>query len=136
MIIVDVEQGTDEWFAARTGIPTASMFDKIITPTGKKSTSAKAYMNQLLADWYVGRPVDPWEGNKFTEIGNERESESRDLYAFLTDNTVEEVGFCLYDEQALIGCSPDGLVGDLPPPSYSTSSAQTVWSSLLPCHPP
>ncbi len=112
MIVLEVEQGTVEWHLARCGIPTASMFKSIITPTGKASTSAKTYMNQILADWKAGKPVDPWEGNKFTEIGTERESESRALYELLTDNVVNEVGFCFKDEQRLVGASPDGLVGN------------------------
>jgi hypothetical protein len=34
MIILDLEQGTPEWLQARLGIPTASNFGNIITPTG------------------------------------------------------------------------------------------------------
>jgi len=112
MIRLDMEQGSSEWHLARGGIPTASMFKSILSPTGKPSTSAKGYMNQLLADWKAGKPVDPWEGNKFTDIGTERESESRDLYQLLTDNEVTEVGFCFKDDDRLVGCSPDGLCGD------------------------
>lgn len=32
MRVIDCEQGTEEWFAARSGVPTASEFSKIITP--------------------------------------------------------------------------------------------------------
>lgn len=32
MIIVDVEQGSPEWWQARLGVPTASEFDSIVTP--------------------------------------------------------------------------------------------------------
>lgn len=112
MIILDLEQNTPEWHQARLGIPTASMMSSIITSTGKPSTSAKTYMNQLLADWYAGKPVDNWEGNKFTEIGHEREKEVIDLYQFITDNPVQQVGFCFKDDKREVGCSPDGLVGD------------------------
>jgi len=35
MIILDHEQGTEEWFAARLGKPSASNFAKLITQTGK-----------------------------------------------------------------------------------------------------
>ena len=34
MIIHEVEQGSGDWLKLRLGIPTASEFDKIITPTG------------------------------------------------------------------------------------------------------
>ena len=41
MIIVDVEQGTPEWFAKRCGVITASKFSQIVTSKGAKSTQAK-----------------------------------------------------------------------------------------------
>lgn len=111
MIELDMEQGTEEWHQARLGIPTASMMSSIITSTGKASTSAATYMNQLLADWKAGKTVDNWEGNKFTEIGHEREPEITSLYELITEQKVEPIGFCFKDESKLVGCSPDGLVG-------------------------
>jgi putative phage-type endonuclease len=112
MIICDNPQGSEEWLADRLGVPSASSFGKIITATGKPSTSAPTYMNQLLAEWLAGEPVDAWEGNQWTEIGNEREQQARDQYSFISDNEVEQVGFCLKDDRKLVGMSPDGLVGD------------------------
>jgi hypothetical protein len=126
MIVLDMEQGTDEWLKARSAIPTASMFSSIITSTGKASTSAKAYMNQLLAEYVAGGPVDAWEGNKYTEIGTEREPESRALYSLLTDNEVNEVGFCFKDQTRLVGCSPDGLVGDSGLVEFKNPKASTL----------
>lgn len=32
MIVIDCEQGTEDWWQARIGIPTASDFDRIVTP--------------------------------------------------------------------------------------------------------
>jgi hypothetical protein len=112
MIISDNPQGSDEWLLERSCIPTGSCFNKIISSTGKSSTSSKAYMNELLANYEAGKPVDAWEGNSFTQIGTEREPESRDLYSFLTDNEVTEVGLCFKDDKKLVAVSPDGLVGD------------------------
>jgi len=40
VIILDHEQGSPEWLAARLGKPSASMFNKLITQTGKPSSSA------------------------------------------------------------------------------------------------
>ncbi len=126
MIVLDIPQGTEAWHKARCGVVTASGVKNIITPTGKKSTSAAGYMNQLLADWFAGEPVDAWEGNKFTEIGHEREPESRALYEFLTDAIVEEVGFVYLDDDRLIGASPDGLVGDSGLVELKNPKASTV----------
>lgn len=112
MIVVDCEQGTEEWLVLRAGIPTASMFSKIITSTGKASTSANAYMNALLADWYVGRPVDAWEGNEWTQRGNELEPRARKLYEMIVGEETKQVGFCFKDDGRTVGCSPDSFVGE------------------------
>lgn len=105
-------QGSDEWLVDRCGIPTASMFKSIVTSTGKPSTSAKTYMNSLLADWLAGKPVDAFEPTDAMKRGTEREAEARELYSFITDNKVVETGFWFKDERKLVGCSPDGLVND------------------------
>lgn len=111
MILINCEQGSPEWFAARLGIPTASGFDKIITPTGRPSTQAEGYMNRLLAEWLMGKPVDI-EKSEWMERGTEMEVEARKLYEFQTDTTVETVGLIYQNERKLVACSPDGLVGD------------------------
>ncbi len=112
MIITEFEQGSEEWLQVRSGIPTASEFSKIITMAGSKSTSQKTYMNTILADWCAGKPVDTWEGNDWTQRGNELEPEARKLYELITGNKVEQVGFCFKDDKKMSGCSPDGLLGD------------------------
>lgn len=110
MIIVDCEQGTEEWFAARCGIPTASCFDKIITSTGKKSTQSDTYLNQLIGESFVG--VQPSYSNEAMDRGKELEAEARGLFEFITDLEVQEVGLCYKDELKTVSCSPDGLIGD------------------------
>ena len=111
MIVCEAEQGTDQWYIDRMGIPTASEYAKILTSTGKASTSAAGYMNQLLADWLAGKPVDRWGGNDATATGHDREAEARDMYSFISGNDVKEIGLCLRDDR-MTGCSVDGLVGD------------------------
>lgn len=102
------EQGSTEWHLDRLGIPTASMFKSIITSTGKPSTSSKAYMYGLLADWLAGKPVDKFEPTQAMQTGTEREAEARDLYSFVSGNEVTETGFWFKDDKKLTGCSPDG----------------------------
>lgn len=136
MIILDIPQNTDEWHQARLGIPTASMMSSIITSTGKASTSAKTYMNQLLADWVAGKPVDNWEGNKFTEIGHDREQEVVSLYQLITDNTIEPIGFCFKDENRQVGCSPDGLVDENGLFEQKNPKGSTMIKYLLNSNPP
>ncbi|MDA3853324.1 MAG: YqaJ viral recombinase family protein [Bacteroidales bacterium] len=112
MIECKHEQGTEAWHIDRLGIPTASMYKSIITSTGKLSTSAKTYMNALLADWLAGKPVDKFEPTLAMQTGTEREAEARDLYSFISDNEVTETGFWFKNDKKLTGCSPDGFVGD------------------------
>lgn len=111
LIIRDIEQGSDEWFALRAGIPTASEFAKIYTATGKASTSADTYMYNLLAEWLIG-PQGETYTNEHMERGKELEDEARDNYVFLSDNDVEQITFAYKDERRLVGCSPDGLIGN------------------------
>lgn len=110
--IYDLEQGSPEWQAVRLGIPTASCFDRIVTPAkGELSKQAGTYRNELLAEWLSGMPGDSFS-NDWTERGNELEAEARAYYAFHSDTEVSQVGFVYADEARMVGCSPDGLVSD------------------------
>lgn len=128
--ICEHEQGSEEWHLDRLGIPTASSFDKIITTTGKPSTSSTTYMNQLLADWFAGYPVDPWAGNVHTENGNEREPQARELYSFINDVVVEQIGFCRL-KRIDVGCSPDGMVNDNAVVEFKCPKGATLIGYLL-----
>jgi len=111
MIIVECKQGTDEWFQAKLGILTASEFNKIITPAKlEPSKSADGYINKLVAEWLRGKPDESYQSD-WMKRGLEIEEEARDYYAFVTDNNVSQVGFCLEDAKRY-GCSPDGLIDD------------------------
>jgi len=114
VIRVDVEQRTKEWREARAGIVTASAFDRLLTPkTLKPSDQAEPYMNRLLAEWFLGRPLDDEDGDSdsWMKRGIVMEAEAWAWYAVEREVEVEEVGFCLRDDR-LVGCSPDALVGD------------------------
>ncbi|MDE2233869.1 MAG: exonuclease, partial [Patescibacteria group bacterium] len=64
MIEIDVLQGSEEWHKARTGIPTASHFSKIITPkTLKLSAESDHYENRLVAERLTGCPCDDFKGS-------------------------------------------------------------------------
>lgn len=110
MIVHDLEQRSKEWFRLRAGMPTASVASKLVTSTGKESTSYKDLALMLSADLYAGEPVDAWEGNSATQRGTQLEPEARDAYEFITGTEVIEVGF-ITDDLEIYGCSPDGLVG-------------------------
>lgn len=110
MKIIDCIQGSDLWLKTRAGIPTASNFDKIITTKGEPSKQRQKYLYQLAGERLTGRPMDTYT-NSDMERGKELEAEARLAYEIMTNNTVEQVGFCLDDTRSF-GCSPDGLIGD------------------------
>ena len=103
-------QGSDEWLQSRLGKPTASNFGKLITPTGKPSTSAEGYINDLIAQKITGE-LPEFYTNEAMARGNELEPAAKAMYEFMHGVEVVEVGLCLHDEFEC-GASPDGLVGD------------------------
>jgi|TARA_R110000744_G_scaffold220399_2_gene339218 hypothetical protein len=109
MIILDHDQGTEEWFAARLGKPSASCFSKLITTKGKPSTSSVGYVDQLVAEKLTGKS-EPFYSNDHMIRGTELEPEAREAYEFISGNEVTEVGF-IVDTKFEYGCSPDGLIG-------------------------
>jgi hypothetical protein len=109
--VLDVKQGTPEWLQARLGIPTASEFDKIITAkTLKASGSQDKYLAQLVAEWFLGHPIDNGS-SQFMERGTAIEDQSRASYELERGIEAERVGFVTTDD-GLVGCSPDSLIGE------------------------
>lgn len=119
MIRIDCVQYSVEWWTARAGIPTASNFDKIVTPTkGEKSKSSLKYACELAAE--IAGMKNP---NFFTERenrpksfamanGTNMEPEARRKYQAERDVDVKELGFCTTDN-GQFACSPDGeVIGD------------------------
>lgn len=109
MIILDHEQGSDEWLAARLGKPSASCFSRLITNSGKPSSSADGYINELIAERLTGRSK-PFFTTPWMERGRSLEPDAREAYGFISGNDTLEVGF-IVDTTFSYGCSPDALIG-------------------------
>ncbi|CAB4127045.1 phage_rel_nuc, putative phage-type endonuclease [uncultured Caudovirales phage] len=108
-----LEQGSDEWLAARCGLLTASEMKLILTPTLKAASNEKerAHLYELLAQRITGHVEPHYIGDDMLR-GHEDEVEARILYAERYA-PVTEMGFITNDAWGFtIGCSPDGLVGD------------------------
>jgi hypothetical protein len=107
--IVECEQGTDEWIAARMGIPTASEFHTVMANGrgGTESKTRRTYMLKLAGELLTGEPMD-CHSNAHMERGKEMEPDARNLYAFMRDCEPQCVGFIRNGQK---GCSPDSLVG-------------------------
>ncbi len=101
----ELKQGTEEWLQLRRGRLTASHAQAIAT--AGKGLDTLCYQK-------VAEKLTDGQGEGYTnadmERGNELEHEARSLYEISTGNIVEEVAFVELDE--MIGCSPDGLIGD------------------------
>lgn len=110
MKILELEQRSPDWYAARSGVPTASNFDKIITTTGTQSKQRTKYMYQLAGE-RLGAVVDETYQSFAMTQGIEKEGDARLLYEMAKGSEVGAVGFCLSD-CGKYGCSPDGLIGD------------------------
>lgn len=108
--VIECEQGTDEWFAARAGVVTASEFATVLAKGrgGGESVTRRKYMLTLAGEIITGQVADKWEGNRHTERGKVMEGEARDAYALIADVEPSQVGFL---RRGRIGCSPDSLVG-------------------------
>ena len=110
MRAIHCEQGSREWFELRLGLPTASQFKRIVTPTGKKSGQWDGYLGDLLAEWALGEPAHDFD-TEWIERGRALEPEAFSYYGVVQDVTPTKIGFCLHDS-GCAGCSPDGLVGE------------------------
>ena len=106
-------QGTDEWFAARRGMVTASVIGKLLTATLKvaDNDTSRGLALTLTAERITGN-IDPSFLSADMWRGVEDEPVARDLYAERYA-PVEQLGFIVRDfGDYQIGYSPDGLVGD------------------------
>lgn len=110
MIVHDVQQGTPRWLELRLGIPTASEFSSIVTPTGAFSKQSHGYALKLVAERLLRRPLDSIDNLEWVARGKELEPDAAKLYDFENDVRTVAIGFITTDD-GQIGASPDRLVG-------------------------
>lgn len=137
MIILDVEQGSQEWKQARLGLVSASRFKDVMTDPRSKSAdmsgTAYSYMCELIAEIVTGEQTEI--KGAALEWGTINEPEARDLYD-MNYADVQEAGLILHDSRRY-GASPDGLIGDdgmieIKCPYNSTNHIKTVLSGDVP----
>ena len=111
MIIIDVEQGSPEWFAARAGKVTASRLSAVLAQGkgGEPSATRAQYKAQLIVEQLTGKPADMFS-NKWTEHGNETEDQAAAVYEMETGERLEKVGMVMHPTIEQSGCSPDRLI--------------------------
>ena len=104
MQVFSCDQGSAEWFAARMGIPTSSMFQSIVAGSDGRLT----YMRKLAGERITGEPASTFQNEDMIR-GQRLEPEIRAYYELISGDEVEKVGFI---RNGKCGASTDGLVGD------------------------
>jgi hypothetical protein len=106
MEVFSCDQGTDEWFECRRGIPTASKFSTVMAKGEGKTRSQ--YMRELAGEIVTGERNEQFS-NVHTERGNAMEDDARQTYAFVENVETHRVGFIRNGNK---GASPDSLIGN------------------------
>ena len=107
MIIHEMKQRSDEWFAIRTGRITSTSFSAM---ANQNKAPIENLCLQTAAEKLTGVSCESGFTNAVMDNGAETEALARAAYETTQMVHVVEVGFISLDED--IGCSPDGLVGD------------------------
>ena len=108
--MTEIEQRTDEWFAARLGKVTASRVADVMakTKTGY-STSRDNYMAQLICERLTGQRQESYS-NAAMDWGTQTEPLARAAYEIHKSVLVDEVGLIDHPYLPMCAASPDGLV--------------------------
>mgnify|MGYP000871266324 CR=1 FL=1 len=112
LILLNCEQGSEAWHQARLGIPTASLFDRIVTASGKARKQATGYLAELLAEHITGQAGDNYQSADM-QRGVELEPAARACYELETGHDVIQVGGVYLDDSKNIMASPDGLIAGM-----------------------
>jgi putative phage-type endonuclease len=113
-IYTHIEQGSDEWHAARLGHVSASSVSDVMSKgrtEGAESETRKSYRLKIVAQRLTGASEGGYT-NAAMEWGTEQEPFARMAYEAARDVLVDKTGFWLHPTIPWVGVSPDGLVGD------------------------
>lgn len=105
MQVFDCEQGSEAWYLARLGIPTASNFGDLLAKGEGKTR--RTLLLKLAGERLTGEPMENY-GNAYMDRGKAMEAEARSLYAFTHAVEPTLVGFI---RNGNAGASPDALLG-------------------------
>lgn len=111
--ILDCEQRSPEWFAARAGRLTSSVAaDMLATLKGKGEAASRRNLRVKLAlERVIGRPIESGFQSQAMKDGIEREALARAAYEAQTGEVVRTPGFLMHRE-LMAGGSPDGVIGE------------------------
>lgn len=104
------EQNSLAWLQARSGVPTASEFDQILTDKLEPRTGQmpKTFLARKVAEAWLNGPL-PGFNTIEMEMGHTLEAEAIPWFEFEYSLKVNRVPFITTDDNR-VGCSPDGLI--------------------------
>jgi hypothetical protein len=105
MIEVKVEQGSQEWLRMRLGKITGTRLKEVF-----KSDNLPL-IDEMIAE-IISEEIEENFVNNAMQRGKDLEPVVRDLYTQVTGIEIEEVGFCLSEENDFLALSPDGFTPD------------------------
>ena len=104
MRVINYEQGSDEWRAARTGVITGTRLKQVLSKTNK------SLIYELIAEQLA--PAQETIATTAMERGTDLEEDAILLWESTTGLEAEQIGFVLHKEHDWLGCSPDALVAE------------------------
>lgn len=112
-MILNLEQGTSEWKAARVGKVTASRINDVLATIKTGEAAARRdYRAQLVAEILTGEPQDDVFVNAAMQWGTDTEPYARAAYEVAQGVMVDQVGLVIHPTIERGAASPDGLVGE------------------------
>lgn len=111
--IIDAEQRSPEWFAARAGQLTGSVAADIAATlkSGGEPAARRDLRTKLALERLIGRSLEDGYVNADMQRGIDLEPEAFSAYEAATGHLVQRTGF-LQHQELPIGCSLDGHIGD------------------------
>jgi hypothetical protein len=114
-IFEEVEQGSEEWFALRLGVPTSSNFGTMMAQgkDGEASLTRARLKRVMAGEILTGRPGEGKIITAAMQRGKDMEPEAFDHYARRHFGDIRRIGFMRrkLPNGRYVGCSPDGLIG-------------------------
>lgn len=103
----NLDQGSAQWYSLRAAIPTASEFDKVLTPSkGDLSEQRHKYACRIIAARLLNWQPDSLDKIEHIAAGKENEPRAVARLELIHDITTRPVGFVTSDD-GRFGCSPD-----------------------------
>lgn len=113
MRLIECEQGSGLWLAARAGRITASRMADCLayTKKGEETQKRADYRIELASERLSGLATDKYVTFTMKE-GTRLEPEARTEYELQRDVMLDRIGFALHPSMDFSGASPDGLVSN------------------------